>query len=597
MKKLTLLMILTAALAAGGLQAQVVPALPAVQNAIDRQAERARDQAVQRAQEQASERARNQMTEQVSDQIASQVADQAVDRVQNQAVEQAAGRVRNQADNIQNQVLERVQNQAERAQNQADRAVNPAERVQNRANEQAQARALGLQNDTARALERAAEASANARVQERSERATGTQGLTTPPPGQGGGQPGRALPAAAQAAQAAAGRAEDALARVPGPSPMAQLPERLPINDSNGNQAFVEIRIEPNVRALEREWVMLLNADQRQMLMREAPDLMQFLDETQPFTALNSFLLKFRVPPDLDADGAVLELVPEPLRELMDRNHVYSAQSAAPGPQSSLLPLPMSSVCEQRVSVGMIDSAIRVDHPAFASPGHQPALITRAFIDQNLVEPAGHGTAVAGVMIGMGEGLRPLLPNATVYGASVVYAQDVYNQGATVLHLLQALDWLIAEPSLQVINISMTGPPNRLLAQGVAAAQQNGKVIVAAAGNEGPFAGPLYPAAYDGVVAVTAVAIDGSIYRWANQGEHLSFSALGVSVPTARVDGSIGRESGTSMAAPVISAFLACELLRQEGDVARALERLRAGALDLGAPGRDPVFGHGLLHP
>lgn len=594
MKKLTLLLILTGALAASGLQAQVVPVLPAVQNAIDRQAERARDQAVQRAQEQAAERARNQMTEQVSDQIASQVADQAVDRVQNQAVEQAAGRVRNQADNIQNQVLERVQNQAERTQNQADRAVNPAERAQSRANEQAQARALGLQSDTARALDRAAEAGANARVLELGERTPGTQGLSAPLPAQGAGQQGRVLPVAAQTA---AERAEDTLARVPGPSPMAQLPERLPINDINGNQAFVEIRIEPNVRALEREWVMLLNADQRQMLMREAPGLMQFLDETLPFTALNSFLLKFRVPPDLDADGAVLELVPEPLRELMDRNHVYSAQSAAPGPQSSLLPLPMSSVCEHRVSIGMIDSAIRVDHPAFVSPGHQPALITRAFIDQNLVEPAGHGTAVAGVMIGMGEGLRPLLPNATVYGASVVYAQDVYNQGATVLHLLQALDWLIAEPSLQVINISMTGPPNRLLAQGVAVAQHNGKVIVAAAGNEGPFAGPLYPAAYDGVVAVTAVAIDGSIYRWANQGEHLSFSGLGVSVPTARVDGSIGRESGTSMAAPVISAFLACELLQQEGDVARALERLRASALDLGAPGRDPVFGHGLLHP
>ena len=129
------------------------------------------------------------------------------------------------------------------------------------------------------------------------------------------------------------------------------------------------------------------------------------------------------------------------------------------------------------------------------------------------------------------------------------------------------------------------------------AAQRNGKVIVAAAGNEGPFAEPLYPAAYDGVIAVTAVAVDGSVYRWANQGDHVEFSALGVSVPTARADGSIGRESGTSLATPVISAFLACELLQQRGDIGRALDSLRTRALDLGATGRDPVFGHGLLHP
>ena len=409
--------------------------------------------------------------------------------------------------------------------------------------------------------------------------------------------------ALAQASSAASAGAEQVVRTtgtsstpLPGPSPMAPLPVRLPIVDANGNEIFVEVRINTNVRALEREWIMLLNADQRQMLMRESPVLMQFLQETLSFATLNSFLLRFRVPVELDTESAILQLIPEPLRPFIDRNHVYSTQ-AGPGPQTSLLPVPMTSVCQNRVSVGMIDSSIRADHPAFSSASHRPTLVTRAFVDQGLVETSGHGTAVAGVMIGKGPGLEPLLPNATIYGASVVYSQDAYNQGATVIHLLEALDWLVVEPSLQVINISMTGPANRLLQQAIAGAQQHGKVIVAAAGNEGPFAQPLYPAAYEGVIGVSAVAVDGSVYRWANQGDYIDFAAFGVSVPTARADGSIGRESGTSMAAPVVSAFLACELEREQGDVTRALQNLRARALDLGVRGRDPVYGYGVLHP
>ncbi|MBU2098742.1 MAG: S8 family serine peptidase, partial [Gammaproteobacteria bacterium] len=397
-------------------------------------------------------------------------------------------------------------------------------------------------------------------------------------------------------------RPADLLARVPDvpravyPGPLAQLPDRLPVTTNQGNEAFVEIRIEPNIRVLEREWVMLINADQRQVLLNQAPAILQFLQETTPFEALNSFLLRFRVPPDIDSEEAIQQLLPESLQDMIDRNHVYSAQSEASA-QASTLPLPMTSVCNGRLSVGMVDSAVREDHPAFAPGGRQTPLVTRAFIDQNLVQPSGHGTAVAGVMIGHTQGLQPLLPNATLYSASVVYAQDAYNQGATVLNMMQALDWLISIEDLQVINISMTGPPNRLLAQGVAAAQQRGKVIVAAAGNDGPFAPARYPAAYEGVITATAVAVDTSIYRWANQGEHVDFAALGVSVVTARGDGTVGAESGTSMATPVVSAFFACEMASHDGDKTRVLENLRSRALDLGVSGRDPVFGHGLLHP
>lgn len=513
-----------------------------IQNVIDRQTQSVQEQALDRVQQQTVqqtsqqvlERVQNQAAEQVVEQAVGQVADQAVQQAVQQTVQQTQNRLINQADAVGSQTLERVQAQTVRVPDGAGRLLS-----QNQ--EQAQDQQTGL----------------------------GLEILPVPP---------EVIPPPVY------------------PSPLSQLPERLPINDNDGNEAFVEIRIQPDIRILEREWVMLINADQRQVLINQAPQLMRFLQETIPFEALNSFLFRFRVPPDLDSEDAVQELLPESLHNLVDRNHVYSAESEA-SPAVSVLTLPMMSVCNRQLSVGMIDSAVREDHPAFAPGGRRTPLVTRAFIDQNLVQPSGHGTAVAGVMIGHTQGLQPLLPNATLYSASVVYAQDAYNQGATVLNLMRALDWLITVEDLQVINISMTGPPNRLLAQGVAAAQRRGKVIVAAAGNAGPFAPALYPAAYEGVITTTAVAVDTSIYRWANQGEHVDFAALGVSVVTARGDGTVGAESGTSMAAPIVSSFFACEMAAQGGDVARALQNLRARAIDLGTPGRDPVFGHGLLHP
>lgn len=573
--------------------AQGLPGIPpAVQNLIDRQAE----QAAQRAAEQAAQKAAQQALDRVQNQTTQQVAEQAVQQAVQQTVQQAQNRVINQADSVQNQALERVQNQAERAQG-------PAARAHSQASERAQAQMERLQDVPGRVANRPGEING---LENRALPAEVVGRALSLNQGQGqnaaqGQGPGQNQGQGQGQNQGIGPGANNLFAQVEVPppvypSPLAPLPERLPINDNDGNEAFVEIRIEPNIRILEREWVMLINADQRQVLLNQAPQLMEFLQETTPFEALNSFLLKFRVPPDLDSEEAVQELLPESLHELIDRNHVYSAQSDAP-PDVALLPLPMMSVCNRQLSVGMIDSAVREDHPAFAPGGRRTPLVTRAFIDKDLVQPSGHGTAVAGVMIGHTQGLQPLLPNATLYSASVVYAQDAYNQGATVLNLLQALDWLISIEDLQVINISMTGPPNRLLAQGVAAAQSRGKIIVAAAGNDGPFAQPLYPAAYDGVITATAVAVDSSIYRWANQGEHIDFAALGVSVVTARGDGTVGAESGTSMAAPVVSAFFACAMAEQGGDVSQSLQQLTNRALDLGAAGRDPVFGHGLLHP
>ena len=68
-----------------------------------------------------------------------------------------------------------------------------------------------------------------------------------------------------------------------------------------------------------------------------------------------------------------------------------------------------------------------------------------------------------------------------------------------------------------------------------------GHLLVAAVGNDGPAARPLYPAAFEPVVAVTAVDKQKKIYRWANQGPQVDFAAWGVNAPVtiSRIDSGI----------------------------------------------------------
>ena len=81
--------------------------------------------------------------------------------------------------------------------------------------------------------------------------------------------------------------------------------------------------------------------------------------------------------------------------------------------------------------------------------------------------------------------------------------------------------------------------------------------MIAAAGNDGPRAEPAYPAAYDSVIAVTAVDRSGTIYRRAIRGAHVDLAAQGVEVWTAASVKGARWKTGTSFAAPYVTAAVA----------------------------------------
>ncbi|NNL57332.1 MAG: S8 family serine peptidase [Pseudomonadales bacterium] len=240
--------------------------------------------------------------------------------------------------------------------------------------------------------------------------------------------------------------------------------------------------------------------------------------------------------------------------------------------------------------LGIIDTAVSDNHPAFAGADieHQ------AFIPAGLMQPQSHGTAVAGVLVGANNGLVPLLGNAKLLVASAFYSRDTSAPGATLMSLVNALGWLAGQ-RVQVINMSLAGPHNDILQRVIASLAAKNIAIVAAVGNQGPASPPLYPAAYPGVIGVTAVDANQRIYRWANRGEQVDFAAPGVKVATVKSTGGIGHHTGTSIAAPVVSAHLACTLHATKQNVDFALAQLRDRAVDLGEQGRDYTFGDGLL--
>ncbi len=147
------------------------------------------------------------------------------------------------------------------------------------------------------------------------------------------------------------------------------------------------------------------------------------------------------------------------------------------------------------------------------------------------------------------------------------------------------------------INLSFAGPQDRLLSRALEAARARGMIIVAAAGNGGPQAAALYPGADPNVIAVTATDADDKAFPQANRGSYVALAAPGVDVLAAAPQAAYAFSSGTSIAAAHVSGLVALMLERRPDlDMAQVRAILSETAIDLGAKGKDPVFGAGRIN-
>jgi subtilisin family serine protease len=149
----------------------------------------------------------------------------------------------------------------------------------------------------------------------------------------------------------------------------------------------------------------------------------------------------------------------------------------------------------------------------------------------------------------------------------------------------------------KVLNMSFIGAHDAALFELLQAANHKGVIVIAAAGNGGPSAPPVYPAAYPDVIAVTAVDEADRPYEFANRGSYVAVAAPGVDILAPVEHGGYAYVSGTSFAAAYVSGIAALLLeLDPTLDPHTIADLIATGAEDLGPEGRDDDFGAGRVN-
>jgi subtilisin family serine protease len=277
-----------------------------------------------------------------------------------------------------------------------------------------------------------------------------------------------------------------------------------------------------------------------------------------------------------------------------DFNHVY-IESGAPlaasvgggarvaAPQTTDL---AAGATGSGSGVGLIDSGVDASHEVFRGL----SLTRHGCADQ--ATAAAHGTAVASLLVGRAPALHGAASGAALYAADVFCGKPT---GGSVDAVAEAFAWL-AQQRIAVINVSLVGPPDKLLERVVAGVVAHGFLVVAAVGNDGPAARPLYPAAWPGVVGVTGVDARGRVLVEAERGPQVKFAAPGADIAAAKVGGGYLLVRGTSFAAPIVAGLLALDLHAPDGSAAsEAVAALARSARDVGSPRLDPAYGYGVV--
>lgn len=245
------------------------------------------------------------------------------------------------------------------------------------------------------------------------------------------------------------------------------------------------------------------------------------------------------------------------------------------------------------VVVAVVDTGVMCTHPDLQ--GRCVAGYDFVFNDNDPRDDHGHGTHVSGiaaVATDNGVGIA-----AVGWGAKVMPIKALDRTGNGGHSAIAAgITWAV-DHGADVINLSLGGFfTSGTLRNAVAYAIDRNVVVVAAIGNEAS-SNPTYPASYPGVIAVAATTPSDQRASFSNFGVHVDIAAPGTGIHSTTPDGGYQAWSGTSMACPVVSGLVALLLGQNPSRTpAQVQSILEQTADDIGAPGRDDLFGHGRIN-
>jgi hypothetical protein len=306
------------------------------------------------------------------------------------------------------------------------------------------------------------------------------------------------------------------------------------------------------------------------------------------FEELGESLVVLRAPANMGTQEALARLRALDPGGSYDFNHVYTGSASMPLDAAAAGEAgPGSAAAGARAgAVGLVDSGVDAGHPVFEDAA------VESFGCAGKPHPAPHGTAVAALMVGRSERFAGAAPGTRLFAADIYCDSPT---GGSADKIAGALGWM-ARARVGVVNISLVGPPNATLERIVAAMVARGHLLVAAVGNDGPAAPPLYPASYPGVIGVTGVDRQGRPLPEAGRGPQVMFAAPGSQMVSAAPGMPPYRQvRGTSFAAPIVAALLSKALPQPDrAAAARAVTMLAAQAVrDKGAPA--DALGHGVV--
>jgi subtilisin family serine protease len=215
--------------------------------------------------------------------------------------------------------------------------------------------------------------------------------------------------------------------------------------------------------------------------------------------------------------------------------------------------------------------------------------------DNDPTDQYGHGTHVAGTIAAEDNniGVLGVAPNAKLMALKVL---DDEGRG-TSASVIAGIDYARINKA-DIINLSLGGPGNDpLMKDAVDNATDDGILVVAAAGNSGN-SNPYYPASYPNAFSVGAIDKAGNRASFSNTGPNLDIMAPGVDIISTYpvdLDGfEYAINSGTSMATPHIAGLAALYLEKNPSATPSEIRNAITGsATDLGASGRDDLYGYG----
>ena len=244
------------------------------------------------------------------------------------------------------------------------------------------------------------------------------------------------------------------------------------------------------------------------------------------------------------------------------------------------------------ILVSVIDSGIDYDHPDLAS-NYVDLGFDFVNWDGDPMDDNGHGTHCAGVIAAS---INNSIGVAGLANVSIMAEKGLDSSGSGYDGDLADCIYHSVDSGADILSNSWgSNGISSLIRDAVEYAQANGVLVIAAAGNDA--SNDLhYPAAFSGVMAVTATDDYDDPAGFTNYGYWVDVAAPGVDIYSTDWDNTYSYKSGTSMATPHVAGLAALIWSKYPGFTAQdVFEKIVLTSEDLGPTGFDPYYGYGRI--